>query len=523
MSRRKAVPIIDLFAGPGGLGEGFASLRNPDGTQAFRIAVSIEKDPIAHKTLRLRSFYRQFEPDRIPGAYYDFLRRTDLDQHKRWLLLKAKFPSETKAAEAEARNAELGKNDAAEIDGWIHSTIKETDAWVLIGGPPCQAYSLAGRSRNNGNPDYVPEKDKRQYLYKEYLRILATHLPPVFIMENVKGLLSATLRDELIFERILDDLRQPRAVLHGSRRNGNTRYRIFSLVKPSGAETIALRDFVVPMERYGIPQARHRVILLGVREDLGNICPGALKEQYPVTALDVLSGLPPLRSGLSKETDALDRWRSAVIKAPWKRWLKEGLEESQSQAANYAEKALARIQKRKLYRGAEYIHGQPSVTRGKKWYLDGKLDGVCNHSSRSHIPSDLHRYFYAAVFAQALHRSPTLADFPRELLPDHKNVCVALNGGHFSDRFRVQLATKPSTTITSHISKDGHYYIHYDPAQCRSLTVREAARLQTFPDNYFFCGPRTSQYTQVGNAVPPLLARHIAEIVRNVLKKAGAG
>jgi DNA (cytosine-5)-methyltransferase 1 len=130
--------------------------------------------------------------------------------------------------------------------------------------------------------------------------------------------------------------------------------------------------------------------------------------------------------------------------------------------------------------------------------------------------SDLHRYFFASTFACVHGRSPVLEDFPTELLPVHKNVPEALRDGTFHDRFNVQLAGHPATTITSHISKDGHYFIHYDPTQCRSLTVREAARIQTFPDNYFFEGPRTEQYKQVGNAVPPFLARQVAEIVADL-------
>jgi DNA (cytosine-5)-methyltransferase 1 len=141
------------------------------------------------------------------------------------------------------------------------------------------------------------------------------------------------------------------------------------------------------------------------------------------------------------------------------------------------------------------------------------MEGLCHHATRSHIAADLQRYLYASCFARAYGRSPSLSDFPVELLPHHENVQAALDGSLFADRFRVQLRNRPATTITSHIG--------YDPTQCRSLTVREAARIQTFPDNYFFCGPRTSQYGQVGNAVPPLLAVQVGEIVSKIFKDSG--
>ena len=153
-------------------------------------------------------------------------------------------------------------------------------------------------------------------------------------------------------------------------------------------------------------------------------------------------------------------------------------------------------------RGGEFIAHESLPSLYKEWFYDRKLKGVINHSTRSHIRGDLHRYLFVSAFGLVQRRSPTLRDFPRQLLPAHSNVRRALGGGNFADRFRVQLYDRPSTMITSHISKDGHYYVHPDPSQCRSLTVREAARLQTFPDNYFFTGGRTGQYVQVGTWSP---------------------
>ena len=137
---------------------------------------------------------------------------------------------------------------------------------------------------------------------------------------------------------------------------------------------------------------------------------------------------------------------------------------------------------------------------------------IAQRSTRAHIASDLSRYWFAAVFRQSAGKSPKAPDFPKPLWPAHANFL----SGKFTDRFRVQGWDEPATTVTSHISKDGHYFIHPDPYQIRSLTVREAARIQTFPDNYHFVGKRTQQYVQVGNAVPPLLALQLATLVNTL-------
>jgi DNA (cytosine-5)-methyltransferase 1 len=339
-------------------------------------------------------------------------------------------------------------------------------------------------------------------------------------MENVKGLLSATVNEQRVFTRIIDDLHDPkRAILRegrGTRQNGRSHhYNLYSLVHHGLIGDVELADYVVRAEHVGLPQCRHRVIILGVRDDMNGSKPDLLPTHDRITAAKVLNGLPRLRSGLSKEEDSADAWIAVLEESRNASWFK-CLSDRNLKTEILA--TLNALTQPRSDRGGEFIHGQPSIEYERDWFLDARLNGVCNHSSRGHMSSDLHRYLFAACFADVCGRSPVLSEFPVLLRPNHKNIKAALNGGHFEDRFRVQLRNRPSTTITSHISKDGHYYIHPDATQCRSLTVREAARLQTFPDNYFFCGNRTAQYTQVGNAVPPLLARAVATIVHQLLR-----
>ncbi len=519
------IKVIDLFAGPGGLSEGFARVTDSKDNPVFDVTLSIEKDRQAHATLLLRTFFRQFR-NYAPDDYYHLL-RGELEGRT----LFRSHPREAERAVARSWQATLGPGgeDRATVRKRINEALSSDTSWVLLGGPPCQAYSIAGRSRNQGNPAYDPAKDGRQRLYIEYLQILAEHRPAVFIMENVKGLLSATLENARVFHGILEDLGDPaKAIereLRGGRHVRKGGYRIHSLTEVQVFENETSRGSVVEAEKYGIPQARHRVILLGIRDDITSVAPRVLSKQDTVSLSSVIGSLPRLRGGISpRKKDSAATWSASLQSQAQSRWANAGTRKVDTEAlSRFIRQMLSGVSVPGDDRGAEFLNCDATTAYAPDWFSDNRLGGVCNHASRSHMPKDLYRYFYAACYAQHHGRTPTLKHFPADLLPDHLSVDHALvNGGHFSDRFRVQIGSRPSTTIVSHISKDGHYYIHPDPLQCRSLTVREAARLQTFPDNYFFCGNRTAQYIQVGNAVPPLLARQIGEVVRDFLKAAGA-
>lgn len=509
--------MIDIFAGPGGLGEGFSSLTDSDGSPIFKIKLSLEKEEHAHKTLRLRAFYRQYPRGHAPEDYYKYLRGELAIEE-----LYKGHPSQAKAAEAEAVRLTLGEDTWNVTEALIRQALSGADEWVLIGGPPCQAYSLVGRARNKGVKGYEAKEDKRHFLYKEYLKILGTFHPSVFVMENVKGLLSSKPEGAFIFEQIERDLKAPTvALINGGSHTPQqeARYKLYSLAAEEGHRK---QTYVLRSELYGVPQTRHRVIIIGVREDLGDVKPQQLKAVELVALKTVLNGLPCIRSGISRTKDSAEAWQLLLQQAAGKRWF-QSAKNTGPLVGQCLDSAVANIRKPRNGRGGEYLPYDVAAEYRPDWFIDERIGGVCNHTSRVHIEKDLYRYLYAACFAKAEGISPRLRDFPKDLWPNHANVSKAIEEGNlFEDRFRVQVADKPSTTITSHISKDGHYYIHYDPKQCRSLTVREAARAQTFPDNYFFTGPRTAQYIQVGNAVPPLMAKQIAQTIVDLLRTAGS-
>ena len=406
---------LDLFAGAGGLSEGFIRA-------GFNPIAHVDMDPGACYTIRTRMVYHWLKEKGNLERYTDYLEGT-ISRTEFYKLA----PDEVTESVV---NAEIGEKTLSDLFHQIDILSGSQKIDLIIGGPPCQAYSVVGRSRS---PSRM-KGDKRNYLYIFYAEFLRRYEPLYFVFENVTGLLSA--KDE----------------------EGNSYLNLMrNLFSDCGYKT-ELKTLLA--SNYGVPQNRKRVILIGRRGKSTGFYPNPNKCESDVSVKKFISDLPALAAGDGR------------------------IEACRVSSCNESG----------LY--------EAGIRNGDKL-------PVTFHQARSHNERDLEIYKIAVTLW-----NEEKVRLKYNTLPDRLKTHRHRNS--FFDRFRVVDQDSPSHTVVAHIAKDGHYYIHPDIEQNRSITPREAARLQTFPDNYYFESSsgkpcRTPAYCQIGNAVPVLLAQKIAE------------
>ncbi len=400
--------FIDLFAGAGGLSEGF--LRS-----GYISVAHIEKNKDACFTLKTRLVYHYLKRKGKIAFYQDYLlgkidRKTLYDQVPSSLI-------------GSVINSELGDENIHEIFSKINESLKTLQRKkidVVVGGPPCQAYSPLGRAASKGKGG----DDHRNYLYKLYGQFLKKYQPKLFVFENVPGIHTA---------------------------NDGKYYK--NLKKYFKRIGYVLEDRILDAVDFGVVQRRQRVIIIGWKKKLNFMYPEFRKVKNNWTVRDLFGDLPKISPG---EVNGVFKYKKSI---------------------------------------SDYL---------KKFEIKNGLDFVTQHITRPHNRKDLRIYRLAIETWKNEGKRLKNKDIP-------DNVRTQSNVISFLDRFKVVAKNQVSHTMIAHIAKDGHHYIHPDIKQLRSISVREAARIQSFPDDYFFEGTRTSIFRQVGNAVPPLMAEKIAK------------
>lgn len=418
----KSIRFIDLFAGCGGLSEGFIQA-------GYTPVAHVEMDKAACLTLKTRMAYHWLKRHRQLATYRSYLNgeitRAELYSHVPQAILDSVI------------TAEIGPDTLSGLFATIDAQNENRPVDLIIGGPPCQAYSLVGR----GSDKRHMKGDKRNYLFLYYVEFLRHYRPKHFVFENVIGLLSAT--DE----------------------NGK-RYLDFML---EGFQSIGyvVKYHTLNALDYSVPQARKRIILIGTRGDTAYY-PKLNRRKYSFLAKDMFGGLPLLQAGQTAAPFTIE------------------------------------------------VSGKACQALQTTGVLDKTLP-VTQHRARPNIARDLEIYRQVAT-AWERDQTRLLYDNLPERLRTRSNLTA------FLDRYKVVAGDEPAChTVIAHIAKDGHYYIHPDVRQNRSLSIREAARFQTFPDNYFFesAGPGNglaAPFRQIGNAVPVLLAKRIATAMKRMWK-----
>ena len=407
---------LDLFAGAGGLSEGFIRA-------GYEPVAHVEMDVAACYSLKTRVAYHWLKRNEKLNIYNRYL-KGEITRNEFY----EKIP---KSVLDSVLNYEISEETLPVIFAKIDAMLGEKKLDLIVGGPPCQAYSLAGRSRSENKM----VGDKRNYLYKLYAEFLKHYQPEYFVFENVVGLLSAKDEDGSLH---LENMRK--------------------LFKAYGYST----EFrTLNASDYGVLQNRKRIILIGKRGEHDGFYPEVPVIANTYKAGELFCDLPSIKAGGGVVTP--------VATNP------------------YSGKYL-------------YVSGIKEYDQ----------EPVTFHQARPHTEQDLEIYRIVVETWNKKNERIAYTDLP-ERLRTHKNTNC------FLDRFKVVAGNIPYTqTVVAHICRDGHYYIHPDIKQNRSLTPREAARIQTFPDNYYFESvtgkpSRTLAYKQIGNAVPVCLAHSVAK------------
>lgn len=418
---KKKKNFIDLFAGAGGLSEGFIQA-------GFEPIAHVEIEKSACNTLKTRAVYHYLRSKEKYNVYISYL-KGEITREKLYKCV----PKEILES---VINAPIGFENNKEIQNQIDKCLEGKKVDLIIGGPPCQAYSLVGRSRSKTKM----EGDPRNYLFIQYAKYLEKYKPKMFVFENVLGLKSA--KSGLY-------LKEMKKIFNKNDYN--------------------IKLHTLEAKKFGVLQNRKRIIILGFLKNSSINIPKlediVFKNNYQVR--DLLEDLPVIKAG-----EGVDKFM------------------------NYRTETT------------DYL---------KSYGLRNGIDILTQHVARPHKEQDKEIYKIAVEKWEKKQERLNYNDLP-EKLKTHNNRTS------FFDRFKVVASDLPySQTIVAHISKDGHYYIHPDIKQNRSLSVREAARLQSFPDDYYFEGEkeganRTAAFKQIGNAVPPLMAKFIGMEILNALK-----
>lgn len=414
----KQLNFIDLFAGAGGMSEGFIRA-------GFEPIAHVEMDAAACFTLRTRAVYHELLRQGKKDIYVEYLKGAI----NREELYNSVLPEILKSV----INLPIGGEHNPKIHKAIEAQINNREVDLIIGGPPCQAYSLVGRARSENNM----KGDHRNYLYVQYAKYLEKYQPKMFVFENVLGLKSAGA--------------------------GIYLHNMENLFDKKGYN---IKLFTVEANNFGVLQKRKRIIIIGWKKELNPSLPDlesiTYKEKH--TVKDLLSDLRPIQAGESE---------------------------------------------------SRYLDNKVVVGYLKSSGIRNGIDILTQHMARPHTEQDKEIYRMAVELLQNGKRLNYTA-LP-ERLKTHNNQ------HSFFDRFKVVDANAAfSHTVVAHIAKDGHYYIHPDINQNRSISVREAARLQSFPDDFYFEGVkegknRTAAFKQIGNAVPPLMGLKIAQKLKKIL------